>query len=306
MNRFQAIAYCVILLMLICGCAKRPAAGSRAEDERIVSGLEIEASKAIAAKDLDKLVDLYAEDAALYDERQPAIRGKDAIRVAWKSIFARPGLALTLVPRTVEVSDGGDMAWAHGICAIDINDSGGKTVPSVEYALIYTRQPDGNWKIMADSANSMLRYRLSPKPPESPPSNGVPAALVGLACFFSLLWFLFVMPILALVCGWKSFRSGKLSAGFLVSAVMLVVFFLAAAFLWWHFSAQYWNLSLASIFHAARDTARYGNPVEDTAEDLLVALLVLSTISAVAAGAVTGIARWAWRRRRPRVVRSEL
>ena len=69
---------------------------------------------------------------------------------------------------------------------------------------------------------------------------------------------------------------------------MLLAFFVTVSLLWKYISAQEWNLSLSQAFQAAGDTARYGNPVEDTSEDVLVGLLVLSTFSAAVAGIIAG------------------
>ena len=79
---------------------------------------------------------------------------------------------------------------------------------------------------------------------------------------------------------------------------MLIVFFAIAALLWRRFATHYWNLSFLTALHAAGDAARYGHPVEHTAEVLLVNLLIFSTLSAVAAGAISGAARHLWVRRR--------
>lgn len=75
---------------------------------------------------------------------------------------------------------------------------------------------------------------------------------------------------------------------------MLLAFFVTVSLLWKYISAQEWNLSLSQAFQAAGDTARYGNPVEDTSEDVLVGLLVLSTFSAAVAGIIAGAMRWLW------------
>jgi uncharacterized protein (TIGR02246 family) len=299
MRHLGLLMCCVALLTSICGCAQKSIPGNRAQDEGEIRRLEIEASKAIAARDLDKLVSLYAEDGALYDDRTPSIRGKNAIRAAWQTDFARPSLIMNTEPQNVEISSSGDLAWAHGDFAMTINNSWGK--PATEkwqYALIYTKQPDGKWKIMADSANSLLRSHLFPRPPKGTPAQAALAPLLGLACFLSMLWFLFGMPVVALVAAWRFYRSRKLSAGLLVSAAMLIAFFLTALLVWRYFAAHEWNLPLAHAFHAATDTIRYGNPVEDTAEGVLMGLLVLSTFSAAAAGVITGVARWVWTRHR--------
>jgi ketosteroid isomerase-like protein len=297
MNRFPMLACCVVLLTSICGCATQSPPGGHAEGERMVSGLEAEFSKALVAKDLAGLISLYADDAALYDDRNPSIRGKAAIEEAWKTDFARPGLAMITRPRTVEVSGSGEMAWAHGMFAITTKNAGGKPViDSWEYALVYMKQPDGRWGIMADSVHSGLRSHLLHRLPKSSSPYAPLAPLIGLACFAGGIWFLFGMPVVCIVYAWRFYRNRKLSTGFLVSAVMLLVFFLAGALLWWDISAHYWNLPFMNALAAARDTARYGNPVEDTAESVLVTLIVVSTLSAAVAGVLTGILRWIWTR----------
>jgi hypothetical protein len=179
------------------------------------------------------------------------------------------------------------------------NDAGGKLLTDEwEYALVYKKQANGEWKIMADSAHSLLHFHLLNRPPKSRSPYAPLAPLIGLACLASILWFLFGMPVVVLVSGYRSFRSGRLSTSFLVSFVMIIAFCLTAIILWAILTAQEWNLSFLNAFQAAGDTARYGNPVEDTAEDVLVALLVLSTLSAAVSGMITGAARWLWARRR--------
>ena len=299
MIRFLTLVSCVALLSLICACAKESEPGNHAEDERKVRELETDTAKAIAAKDLEKLVSLYADDAALYDESNPSIRGKDAIREAWKADLSRPGVAISIEPKTVEVSRGGDLAWAHGVYKMTANDAAGKFLTDEwEYALVYKKQTDGEWKIMADSANSLLRLHLLNRPAKNRSPYAPLAPLLGLACLVSIIWFLFGMPVVVLISGYSSFRSGRLSASFLVSFVMIIAFFFTAIILWDLITTREWNLSLLNAFQAAGDTARYGNPVEDTAEDVLVALLVLSTLSAAASGMIAGTARWLWVRRR--------
>ncbi len=297
--RFLPLVFCVALLSLICAWVKESAPGNHTEDERKIRELETDAAKAIVTKDLDKLVSLYADDAALYDESNPSIRGKDAIRETWKADFSRPGVVLGVEPRTVEVSSGGDLAWAHGVYKMTTKDAAGKFLTDEwEYALVYKKQTDGEWKIMADSANSLLHFHLLNRPPKRRSPYAPLAPLIGLACLASIIWFLFGMPVVVLISGYRSFRSRRLSASFLVSFVIIIAFFLTAIILWKLLTVQEWNLSLLNAFQAAGDTARYGNPVEDTAEDVLVALLVLSTLSAAASGMISGTARWLWVRRR--------
>jgi uncharacterized protein (TIGR02246 family) len=295
MLRLFFSAFCIALFGLSYGCTKEITPGDRVEDEREVRELEREGSTAIEEKDLDKWIALYADDAALYYESKPTIRGKDAIRETWEADFVRADLSMSTEPRTVEISRSGDLAWAHGVFKVAIRDKTGKSVTDQwEYALVYKKQADGRWKIMADSANSPLHSRIFHWIPESRSPYAPLAPLIGLACFASIVWFLFGMPVVVLVSAWRCCRNGRLSAGFLVSTIMLLAFFVTVSLLWKYISAQEWNLSLSQAFQAAGDTARYGNPVEDTSEDVLVGLLVLSTFSAAVAGIIAGAMRWLW------------
>jgi hypothetical protein len=56
MSHFRKLMCCVALLSSIGGCAKQPTPDNRAEDERVIREIEIEASKALAARDLGRLV----------------------------------------------------------------------------------------------------------------------------------------------------------------------------------------------------------------------------------------------------------
>lgn len=299
MRRLSLLVLCSVLLALNFSCEIRSVPGDSVADERQIRDLEIAASEAIAAKDLDRFISLYSDDAQLYDDHSPGIRGVSAIRKAWKAEFARSGLAMRIEPQKVEISSGGDLAWAHGIFeSTTLNAAGKPMVEPWQYAQVYKKQPGGRWTIHADNMYCGLRSHLFPAPPERSSTNAPIAPLIGLACFACAIWFLFGMPVVAVVSVWKAIQRRKLSIVALVSLVMLLAFFLVALLLWNYISAHYWNLSFGHALRAAGDTARYGNPVEDTAEDVLVFLLVLSTLSAAAAGLITGIGHRIWIRRR--------
>jgi ketosteroid isomerase-like protein len=300
MSSFRMLLFCAVLLGLLCGCEKRQAIPeSRAEDEQTIRNIEYSLSEAIAAKDLDKLIPLYAEDAGLYDEHTPTIRGKKAVREAWRTTLATPGLIMRTEPQTVEISDHRDLGWGHGFFAMTVDDNTGKPFTERwEYAVVYMKPPGDNWRIMADCIYSGVRNHLVHRPQNSPSALGAIAPLIGMGCFLCGVWFLFGMPVVVLVQSCKFFRSGKMSTGFLVSAVMLIAFFVTAVLLWRHYTVQEWNLPFWAALRAAGDTARFGNPVEDTSEDILVSLLMLSTLAAAGAGILTGLTRRACVRRR--------
>jgi ketosteroid isomerase-like protein len=279
-----------LLLGFMCGCEKREITSEdRADSERIIKEQQARFSQAIEDKDPDALVSLYANNGALYYDDNPIIRGKTAIRERWKTDFARPGLAINVLPGLIEISNAGDLAWTHSTFRLSANLPTGSG--QWRSALIYKKLPQG-WRIWADSANADLHNHLSNTPPKSSSLWAPLAPLIGLGCFLSTLWFVSGMPIVTIVYGWKAFRSRTWSTGLIVSISMLMAFFLVTALLWIQLSGNYWNLPLKHAFIAAGDTARYGNPVEDTAESVLISLIVISAISGLVAGILARIACW--------------
>ena len=299
MSDFRTLLCCLALLVSLPGYAKQTVPDDRAEDESAIREMEIAGAKAVAEKDLDRLISLYADNAALYDASLPNISGKDAIRRTWEAIFDKPGFSMILNPMTVEISPDGVLAWTHGNYTMTMNDGAGKSVMDRgEYALVYKRQPDGKWKVVADNGNPDFRPHALPKPPKKRSPFAPLAPLIGLACFFSGLWFLFGMPVVVGVYFWKCFRKGKTFIGLPIAFIMLLVFWTSAILLYRYIAPQYWNLSFPTALKAAGDAARYGHPVEHTAQSIMVTLLTASTFSAVAAGIILVAARYVWSRLR--------
>jgi ketosteroid isomerase-like protein len=302
MSNFRILLCCAVLLCSFFGCKTQPPPADRAEDERAIRELETEASKAIADKDLDRLVSLYADGAALFYADSPMVAGKDAIRQTWKSIFARPGFAMSAGPLKVVASGSGGLGFSRGFYSMTTKDANGRPLTDTgEYVVVYKKLPDGRWKIIADSGSADLRVHSVPKSPDrrQQPASQI-APLIGLVSLLSGFGFLFGMPVIAAAFAWKCYRSRKLPRGLPVAIAMVLVFWLAATQLWRHFAAHYWNMSFMTALQAAGDAAQYGHPIEHTAEVLVVNLLIFSTLLAVAAGAITLAVQHLWtKRRRP-------
>jgi uncharacterized protein (TIGR02246 family) len=155
MTRLSMFVCCIVLLGLTWGCAKQTVPDTREADERAVRECEIEASKALAAKDLEGFLSFFADDAAGFYSKSPIITGKDALRQSWKTVLAIPGFAMSFQVVKVEVSRSGDLAWGHGTWTRTMNDDTGKPVTDKgKYVIVYRKQPDGKWKVVADIGNS--------------------------------------------------------------------------------------------------------------------------------------------------------
>ncbi len=290
MHSSRIVLLCLVLLG-ICSCSPKEASVEmRTSDEHIVRELQAKHSQALTTKDLDALVALYADNGALYDEHNPIIRGKSRIRESWKSIFATPGLTLRASSNRVEVADAGDLAWAHGSMVLDAAVRPERRV--FEYAVIYKKLPDAGWKIWADCSHADIHNSLIHTPLKSNSRYAPLAPLIGLGCFAGCLWFTFGMPIVTVICGCIAYSKRKWTNGLIVSLSMWIAFALVGGLMWLQISANYWNLPLRHAFIAAGDTARYGNPVEDTAESILISMIVISVFSGFVAGILARIGCW--------------
>ncbi len=304
MSRIRILICCALLFCSICACATQSRTFNLADDVLVIRELESEASRALAAKDIDRLASLYAENAALFYADSPMVSGKDAIRDTWKTVLARPNFAMSTALSKIETSASGDLGFTRGLYSITVNDADGKPVTdSGEYVLVYGRQADGGWKIVADSGSAGLRIHSLPKSPDrrQQPASQI-GPLIGLASLFSGLVFLLGMPVVAAALVWKWYRSRKLPAGLPIAIAMVLVFWIAATLLWRYITTHYWNMAFMTALQAAGDAARFGHPIEHTAEVLVVDLAIFSTFLALAAGAITFAVQRLWMRHSRRAV----
>ncbi|MEO5720415.1 MAG: SgcJ/EcaC family oxidoreductase [Chthoniobacterales bacterium] len=132
--------------------------------EQALRELDAQWSTAAAAKDLEKTVSYYSDDATVLPPNSPAATTKDAIRKVWQETFAITVSGSWKATR-VEVSQSGDMAWVTGTYDWKTKDAGGKTTSDHgNYLAVYEKQADGAWKCGADVWNSDLPLPASTAP----------------------------------------------------------------------------------------------------------------------------------------------
>jgi len=155
----------------ITGCSQlNPGAGAnsaadREADERAIRNLDADWSKAATAKDIDKVMFYYADDATIFVPNEPMATGKPSIRVEWTKLFASPAFALSFAPSRVNISKSGDLAYEYGTYSMTVNDPQGKPVNDRgKYVVVWKKQSDGNWKAVADIINSDLPLSAGAQP----------------------------------------------------------------------------------------------------------------------------------------------
>lgn len=123
---------------------------TRAADEAAIRSADADFAKAAAAKDLDKCMSLYEDDAVLFTPGSPAVIGKDNIRNVIQRML---GMQLTINVASVDVARSGDLAMDRGTVQAAVTDKKGETTTQTsEYVLVWKKQADGAWKVAADTS----------------------------------------------------------------------------------------------------------------------------------------------------------
>src|ERR1700752_5193510 len=91
MKRLIAAFSTTALVLLLAGCSEAPASYDNHDaDIKALKDNEAQWNKDFEAKDVDKFVAHYTDDAVLMNPGMPAANGKDAIRKAMKDAFTDP------------------------------------------------------------------------------------------------------------------------------------------------------------------------------------------------------------------------
>jgi ketosteroid isomerase-like protein len=107
--------------------------------------------EAIRTKDLDTIVDMYADDATYMPPGRKPVAGKAAVRVNWAGYLQRDSFEAEYTP-TIQVSHGGDMAFDIGHYVISMKKEG-KPVTFVGKYVVVWKLIDGQWKAAVDIDN---------------------------------------------------------------------------------------------------------------------------------------------------------
>jgi uncharacterized protein (TIGR02246 family) len=154
---------CGLAALMMTACNQAPP-DTRDADVKVIKDNETQWVQDWAAKDVDKLVAHYADDATVMAPGSPASSGRDAIRASFKAMIADPALSMKFQALKVEVAKSGDVAYTQGKYTLAMTDPNSKQVikDHGSYVTTYRRAADGSWKAVADIASSEV-------PPPAPP-----------------------------------------------------------------------------------------------------------------------------------------
>ena len=150
-KQFAAAAFALMVL---------PSAGfgqDMADEEQQIRDLEQQWAEAVQDRDLDAIVNLFAEDGRVMPPNAEPAMGRDSVRETWQGILDLPDLDLSFAPTEVHVAESGDMAYTIGNYRLAYQDEGQEepTQESGKYVDIWEKV-DGEWKVMVETYNSNL------------------------------------------------------------------------------------------------------------------------------------------------------
>jgi uncharacterized protein (TIGR02246 family) len=131
------------------GCA--PSVDLEAERAAVV---EADRAWSQTAPDVEAFVAFYAPDGTLSPPDAPTLVGPQAIRAYLEPLLGAPELTLSWTTDKAEVAGAGDLAYTYGTYEMSfLDENGNKIEMSGKTQVIWKKQADGSWKVIADQFN---------------------------------------------------------------------------------------------------------------------------------------------------------
>ena len=132
--------------------AQKSSGGS---NEQAIRKLDKEWSAAAQTKDAGRMLAYYAEDGSAFPFNAPIATGREQIQKLWTGLMGMPGFSLTFAPTKIEIAKAGDLAYDVGTFELKLSDaSGNPTTTNGKYVVVWKKQPDKQWKAVADIFNT--------------------------------------------------------------------------------------------------------------------------------------------------------
>lgn len=158
--------FVIAISMAACNQTPPPAPDTHDADVKAITDTEVQANLAWAAKDLERVMAFYADDAVLMTPGMEAVSGKEAMRAGMKEMLADPAVSLTFQSSKVDVAKSGDLAYTEGTYKLTVTDPATHKLINDHgnYVTTFRKQADGSWKAVVDIASSAV-------PPPTPPAK---------------------------------------------------------------------------------------------------------------------------------------
>ena len=143
-----------LVVLVVSGACARPSFDVAAEQQKLLRRDAEWADTASAGKDLEKIVSYWSDDAMVVEPGQPVYEGKAAIRDYVAASLKIPGFKIHWVSEKPVFSPDGKMAYMPGVDEMTVpGPNGALMTVHMRGISIWRRDPDGEWRCVADIAN---------------------------------------------------------------------------------------------------------------------------------------------------------
>ncbi len=143
------LATALALLLTACG-------GSQPADPEAARSALFEADRAWSQTppDVAAFTAFFAADGSFLPPGAPPAQGHQGIGTLAAYLFATPGFSIEWVAGSADVSASGDLGFTlGGYVQTATDDQGQPTTTRGKYVTVWRKQPDGQWKVVADIFN---------------------------------------------------------------------------------------------------------------------------------------------------------
>ena len=147
-----------VSLGLFCACAlvltgHNSFAAGEDQNAKALIALDDQWSQAAVARDIDRVVSFYADDAVAYPPNEPIAVGRAAARKVWAGYFADPTFQISW--KTTSAGAENNTGWTAGTYQDSFKGPDGKTVVEKwKYLCVWRKGADGKWKAIHDIWNT--------------------------------------------------------------------------------------------------------------------------------------------------------
>jgi uncharacterized protein (TIGR02246 family) len=151
----------IAFAMAACNQAPPPATvvpDTHDADIKAIGDIETQWNSDYAARDADKIVSHYTDDAVLMTPGEEEVKGKDGIRNAVNAMMSDKAFTATFKASKVDVSKSGELGYSLGEYKLTATDPFTHKVANDHgsYVTTYRKQPDGSWKAETDIVTSAV------------------------------------------------------------------------------------------------------------------------------------------------------
>ena len=136
-----------------------PTMVNQASEEQTIRGLENDWQRAIAARDVEKIVSLHAPDAVAMFSNSPMASGSAAIRSTYNGLVNTPGVSLTWVPTKIDVVSP-TVANETGTYTLAYDGPQGRVTDHGNYTTVW-HKIDGQWRVATDATVSTTPFPMA-------------------------------------------------------------------------------------------------------------------------------------------------